>query len=536
MNKFYLLSVAVGFFSLAHAQTDYVVPTTIEDAYIQKINPNGTVVAGQDSFGTTTFGHHVKSGITFEYPATAPGDGNCISNDGIIVGMTLGSKQMGCLMKNGSAMVPSSLSSIDMSQFNAITPDGSRACGWVINKSGVGALFTAFYCDITPSGSVGRPILLPAPDKDFFQGTPQYCNAINISDDGKVITGLMTDLYGSYAWPIIFTEDDEGNWSYSLPTESFFNPDNRPLPSMGELGEPPVKPEPVDFMTPENRAEYEELLKENPNATPWGFMDDDEYNAYLQAGYKYSDDYYEYTRQEERFENEMRRLGSDLRFGGFATLSPDGKTFIAEKTPTNIDRQAGFTSSGLVHYVFDTATGEFTRLQTKENNLIITQMLSDGTLIAVTNPMSFFPYVGYIKLPDMDDFIPWLDYIDYTIPSYLPWLEDNLGMYGVVGYEPNGDPIYGEYIITGLLAFSDDMKVVSGGIYSQEGPAALSYVYSGDDNESSAVEEILPEATEEEEFDVYNINGIRVLTTRDRNAVDNLPKGIYIINGKKIRI
>lgn len=36
------------------------------------------------------------------------------------------------------------------------------------------------------------------------------------------------------------------------------------------------------------------------------------------------------------------------------------------------------------------------------------------------------------------------------------------------------------------------------------------------------------------EFDVYGINGLKILKAADNKAVDSLPAGLYIINGKKV--
>ena len=35
---------------------------------------------------------------------------------------------------------------------------------------------------------------------------------------------------------------------------------------------------------------------------------------------------------------------------------------------------------------------------------------------------------------------------------------------------------------------------------------------------------------------VYNLNGVKMLESSDSNAVNNLAKGLYIINGKKVYI
>lgn len=54
---------------------------------------------------------------------------------------------------------------------------------------------------------------------------------------------------------------------------------------------------------------------------------------------------------------------------------------------------------------------------------------------------------------------------------------------------------------------------------------------SGAGGDESGIADIVAPA--EEGYTVYNLQGIRVLKTMDKNAVSNLPAGLYIVNGKK---
>ena len=62
-------------------------------------------------------------------------------------------------------------------------------------------------------------------------------------------------------------------------------------------------------------------------------------------------------------------------------------------------------------------------------------------------------------------------------------------------------------------------------------------VYEDSDSETTGIVEMLSEGTASESnsmFDVYNLNGIKV--RRQATSTDGLPKGIYVVNGKKVTV
>jgi hypothetical protein len=57
---------------------------------------------------------------------------------------------------------------------------------------------------------------------------------------------------------------------------------------------------------------------------------------------------------------------------------------------------------------------------------------------------------------------------------------------------------------------------------------------AGDEGTSTGI--MAPFAAEEKQVDVYNLNGVKVATKKLQNGsidMSDLPKGIYIVNGKK---
>lgn len=468
--KFYMLPAMalIGWIGV-NAQDANIKPSVIEEVSAKVVSPDGKYFMAQDLTGST-YVYEVNTLVSSFYSAYYPGNGNMLANNGMAVGQDMESS-LGAIMMDGQAKVPVSLRNTSLSSLNAITPDGTRACGWMADFSG-GPLYVPFYCDITASGSAGKPIALPIPKKDFFGTTPQYITADWISDDGKRIAGTVHEATGFFTYPIAFIQDADGNWTYTQPTESLFNPDKLPLP---------VAP------------------------------DDDEAGDAL-----------------DEYHRDLERLGRDSNFGGNVILSPDGKYLLCSKLVSNAEELTDVVD-GFIPYCFDLDDGTITKLGSRYSNLLPTQMLPDGTIVAVSAPSDFIPWTSYVMLPGEEEFIPFTEYISITNSDFLAWIEDNLGQYGIVGYDPvTGEPISEFYVITGLVSLSNNKDVIVSGLPIGD---METYIFT---DASAAVEEIASELPVE--YKVYNINGINVLNTKEEGDLYALPEGIYIVNGKKIKI
>ena len=92
MKKFYLIGALLGISLLSYAQnTDdvYIEPEILEDVYLQKISPAGTMAMGQDGIGSFLVGYDLVTGAQGWYAACSPGDGNCVADNGAIVGQEM---------------------------------------------------------------------------------------------------------------------------------------------------------------------------------------------------------------------------------------------------------------------------------------------------------------------------------------------------------------------------------------------------------------------------------------------------------------
>lgn len=229
-------------------------------------------------------------------------------------------------------------------------------------------------------------------------------------------------------------------------------------------------------------------------------------------------------------------------------LSADGKTlFLCQAR--NSDNGPSTVIDDLKPYVYDIENDILTEIETDIEMMIPIQILGDGSLLAATYYRAFMPLVSYIKTPDSDKFIKFTDYVMDAKPEIYPWLEDTLGEFGVIGYDEDSQPIYGEYIITGNVYVSSDLSVITGGYSFGDG---FSYIFTEEEiNQPDPEPEPEPEPEDpptdgiqsigddidfSSAVEVYDITGRKVLQTINKEEINYLPKGIYIVNGKKIKL
>ena len=547
MKKQYLLALACSISAAAFAQSDdYVKPVEIEYMAAQHVSPNGLHIAGQDVLGSMVYYYDVKNGgLPREYTGASTGIGNCVADNGMIVGQYFGNAEQAALFYNGQYKTLYT----SQSALNGITPDGTRACGYRTNNGAVP--YVPMVVEIKADGSFGTVTNLPYPKNDLFGDIPQFVTAVSISDDGMTIVGMVQDGLGFYQWPIIYTQDPEtGKWSYSQPTEQFFNPDNLTVPKYpeeivwGENGAP-VYPRPEDFLTPEEYALWQKYIEEYGDLykdEAYMFLSPEGEAAYKAASAKFDKEANEYLANIfDKYYLEMQAVGFNEQWlDNLYSLSPDGKTMVAIQAKTEADVPTNIYLN-YTPYVFKTEDNSYSTLPTSYGEgefLIPTSILYDGTMMFVSSADSFVPWVASMVLPGKSEFTPFMEFLGDYIPSYLPWLEDSqLTEYGVIGYDENDQPIYGDYTITGRVGISKDYKTIFGGVPVGDGLSYVYYTPDGINVDVSGVNEIPLDPTQEDAvYNVYNLSGLKVMTTDDASRVQNLPKGIYIVNGKKVLV
>ena len=527
-NLFLLIGLALAGGALAQNEATPIFELGV---YPVKISPDGKWV------GTTTLGTGgILNTETEElnlYDETFVGLGNVFSSDGTAVGSNL---DKGIIFKNGKVTTPPSLRKYWLADINGITPDGSRICG-VINNTAFDnwdlvtpineLMYFPFYCDIDENFEVSEPVILPHPEKDLFGQMPQYATAVWISEDGKTILGQVQDDMGFYCYPIVYTQNDDNEWSYTLPTESLFNLNKISMPDYPWANEPSF-PEAIDFMYPETAEIFQELQDqaamgyiEYPD--PYDYMTEEQWDEYVEAVYEYNE-WFDSVEQKIKDYSKAYSdvVSSSVNFpNNDFSLIYDGKIFVA--SGIILTPPAGSSiSTGI--YRFVTETGEYECFSTPADDLNPHQILSDGTIFAST-PFSLEEVVHtYVLLPETKEFITLEEYFEAMQPAYASWMKETI---------PNG---------SGFVNANQDMTVFAGGVIYDAFPDHgvdlgdeynfVMYVFTG---ASSGVNN--PEITSTDEYyRVYNLMGQSVLQTPNKEDLDRLPKGMYIINGKKVML
>ena len=552
--KIYLsLSFALAFFAAANAQTLEIDGVTIlTNFYSHQMSIDGNQIVGESEDGSTVY-YNIKENKFYDYENCSFGRGYVIADNGSIVGSQLmdteAQSTSGVIMKDGKTIAPSVFGSYVTSNIHSITPDASRVCG-VVGNSGRGMSNLPYYCDLDENGNLGELKFLPTPEKDFFGNRPQYCSATWISEDGKTIAGQVIDARGFYVYPIIYRENEEGVWSYSFPSESLFNQDKLPLPEpLGDFDQeyPNLEyPEPTHFMDPSQLDKWNEayLIWETnnfaENLSPYNnldlFMTDEEISAYLEAVYEYNEAVEEYNEKNEAFWEQVFKIVDCSVFfeRNLMALSPNGQWLTAARYYEN--------TSGLVYdniavtyipYLFNLETGEITQIADNKVNLGVNQAFNNGDVICASPVASVLPPRSWLYKHSSNELISMEDYVKSVNSFYGNWYEENLSGYIPVAENEDGTYDYEFATITGLVSASEDLSIICGGVlgYAIDIDMYLSYLFTG---MPSGVESISDDQRENEVYNVFNLQGVKVMTTGNPDALHELPHGIYIINGKKV--
>lgn len=524
----------------------------IPDSYVQKIGKDGVLVAGETTDGSY-FTYNTRTNQKNYYLECHGGMGNCIAENGRMVGSDKRTSK-GVIMADGKTIPIPSLNIFPESYLHGITWDGSRLCGLLSNPAldgnfldydFNGQMYVPFYCDIDADGTIGQPVILDHPEKDFFNATPQFCSAVWISDDGKTIAGQVIDNTGFYMYPVVYSQGDDGEWSYSLPSESLFNMNNEYVPEY-----PPFEMKVMqvtDFMTPEEQLEFEAALADPDfEGSPYDFLPLFMTPEELEA---YNEWYAEYQEYSWEYENVIlvqyySQLISVVQNSVFfeensLALNPEGTMLASPQEIAYLFPDETIPRSFYIPYIFDLTEKTYRKVGEQFSRWNTNQLLSDGTLVVCTPNVSGYspdstPVHSAVLLPGSDEFIDVADWAAGLDPSWGAWMKEYLYHNLPVSTDEQGTWIYKDMYVTGLVAVSDDAKVLSGGVdgwsWDYDAGMYFSYILEGPTSAGIEQREAIDAA---DSWIVYNMQGGKVMTTVNKSDLQIL-KGFYIVNGKKI--
>lgn len=382
-------------------------PFVLNDVVSMGISLNGVYVVTQDVYGNTYLINNSNEEVT-SYEGYYPGNGNCISNEGVIVGQSM--DERAAVMKNGEIITPAGMEEYNLSSINGVTFKGDKVCGWISNPGSTVAV--PFVAELTSAGELGSPLRLPIPEKDFLGSTPQHVTATWISEDGSTVIGQVTDATGFYSYPIVFKESADGSWDYACPSEVLFNPEHLEIPSF-----------------------------------PRG--DGDDFGDRI-------DDYW----------NQMAKVveGSSFVYG-VGVLNPQGTLMANCLAVTNPESGMSDTYDEYKLCLFNLAEGTYKVVDSIYPNLIPMKILSDGTIVCLNLDSN----CSFLVNAETAEVTPFASYIEATHPTWIPWMEENLGT-SMVG-TAEGDQ---EMLMSGYLWMSDNKEMITGGYIGYD---TFSYVY-----------------------------------------------------------
>lgn len=403
-----------------------------------------------------------------------------------------------------------------MGNANGLTPDMSRICGNA--STGVGLVLDdaklmvyPCYWDRNANNSYGQQKPLPYPTSDLLGQVPQYVTALSITEDGKTIWGQITSGNGFFHEPIVYRQDEKGEWSYDLPMRSVCLPEG--IEIIPYPGDGPAIPSMENFMTEEELAAYDaayEKYLENPSAMKEPKYEDfmtieeiEEYNKALEPHIEWYAKYKEY----EAMLVEVMEKGLSFAFN-LLYVSPNGR-YVAMCSQISYHSGLGETTSLYTPYLYDSVTGEFTCIGIEGYSMLVTAVNNDGEVL------------GYIDAGGADlaqvyqaksgKWIPYVDYLTARAPELKEWIAENWTHEVEVELDPEtGETDFMEMDITGRPFVSADWNSFVSFAYNFWGGddrgQYLSYIIRFDGE--SAIEEVESASNASEEF--FDLQGRKI--------------------------
>lgn len=326
---------------------------------------------------------------------------------------------------------------------NSITPDSRRICGAfgmvkISTDDTPTPMMVPGFWQLKEDGTYGDPVMLPYPEKDFSGRTPQYVTAKCISDDGKTIAGCIRDYSGFVSQVIVYTEDAEGNWTYTIPSPDFYNPTGIVFPKWP--GEAPSAPNPEDFLTDSEKNSYEVAHHQWEMACTltgeWDYDAEPEPIDYLTGESKEIFDEatkdYEILKSnwEKSFDKFSTAFSSFIEKGhsipfNLLFLRGDGKSVVSGTSKSYDDPNSwyGFSEKS-APVIFNLEENTY-KLYSFDDNAMPSSIADDGSIFAVVSS-STDPQCAVVYNPGEESAIPLYKYMQSRNPVISDWIIDNM--------------------------------------------------------------------------------------------------------------
>ncbi|MGN0237982.1 MAG: T9SS type A sorting domain-containing protein [Lepagella sp.] len=539
-------------------------PVVLDNFQAVSVSPDGKTV-GSYLMSTVSF-YDVENGTfeTFEGDDEVVsywlGHGNNASAEGTFVGRS--SLDGNCSWyKDGEWHALKTFNASLVNLANGITADGSRICGSlglqpISTEDTDTPMSVPAIWDRNADGTYGDPVALPYPELDFTGRVPQYVTANCISDDGKTVVGQVVDYGGWMICLIVYTQNENGEWSYKCDTASL-NPNNHEFPE--DPGECPMMPQMTDFMTEEELAAVQAAIDAWYEEGTWDystypqyadFMTDEEKEAYETAYAEWEAIYEEWDAKWTAFMTTYQQCqmeGMTLTFNSSA-ISPDGKMAASGHLLDTYDDDWNpiYRKGAAIYSIED---GDFTVSKMTTDNTLPTQVMADYTVLAAQAAPSE-PSKAVVYLPGADEAIDLRDYLASRNTETVDWINENM-IHDVSYYDYNTWTMVTleDAVCTGspnapadLSFFATHMEITWEST-ELSGYVASYILPSGDDAAVKGVAGELNSAVKAlkggkimisgaaADLNVYDAQGRRVFSAKDANGMieTGLSNGVYVV-------
>lgn len=531
MNRIYSMALAAMLAGQALAQS----AEKFEDFTFSKFSQDGNWLVENNNGAIAIYNRARKSlsetGDPDGMQMYMAGLGNCMSNSGKLVG-TCG--DYAGIWADGSWTHLPQATGVGTS-YNAahsITPDERRIVGILgYDNAQMGSGQMLAYPVVWTKNEAGEYVCqnLPCPEKDFLGLTPQYITAIAVSDDGKTVAGQVRDNSGFYIMPIVYKEDADGNWTYTLLGESEIYDKSR-LGELPDVPEQPAYPDVTQYMSDEDVTAYNAAVeKYNEDISKYFNGETDIYPDYPLPA-----DYISDATQKKAYEDAQAQYQADIMAWQLAFTAYNEK--LSEITTNRgfvqnavyLSANGRYLGEGLEQRSSSATWGEatpkyigyfdlekedpqFTRA-TEGGDYLITGILNDATVFVGTPAMDYTRNTfAYVPAEEKTARMTMPEYAARRSQEMAKWIADN-NTYDVTLYKYDDDY---NYVVDRVVNDS----LVSGTVMpNPDGTILLSYYTDSftDMNSSLSVSYIV---------DLNTADGISALSSEEA------ARGIFAENG-----
>ena len=446
----------------------------------------------------------------YDDPMTAYdlGIGNCVTNSGFLVGAVDGRPAILDIDKKEWTNL--GIREEDYNKYsmaNGITPSRNIIIGYIGTGLSIGQILVKpVIWSMTNEGTYGQYEELPYPEKDFSGCVPKYILPQCISEDGNIIAAQMMTQQNN-CLPLVYRKTQDGTWTYEVYDKEVCEPG---LEFPDYPTHEPVVPDLYEYMTPEQIEAYKNdstayadsvwryhcgeistFPKYWPDKKNYASEEANElFNEAWEAYVKEAD---EMQKMLDTFRDFYAKNVNHLFYGQNAVwMSPNGKYYS-----TTCEKNYSIGDAALFTIDESLSKHDF------EDKLYSHTVTNNGDLF-VSNTSTAYVYPAgsteRITLPE------WL--VSKGETEAAEWLSDRE---------------------TGTAISSGDGRVISG-FYGAPGNYT-SWIIKLDETPTGITD---IEQSGNSHVKAYDLQG-RIVAEGEYNEVrNNLKRGIYIINGRKI--